>query len=128
MAILFAILSIAIAIVGGLLFGVIGGFVAIAAGVAGFIFGLKKKKDPDRKGGVGSMVVSIIGLLIGLGVVPLFLGLASDTRKDAAEKGLTNLEQVADGLKFGVVGIAKKANDLGIDIDLVTEEMKELNK
>ena len=64
MAVLFGILSIVGAIVVGGMFGIIGGIVAVVFAILAIVFAVKKIKEGGK--GVGSIILAVLGVIIGL--------------------------------------------------------------
>jgi len=128
MALFCGIFSILMGLIGGILFGIIGGGVAAAMGIIAFILGVKAKKDPEKGNGLGGKVTGIVGLFIGIVMIMIFAGAVSRIKKEAKDKHLVNLEQTVDGLRFGVVGLANKADKLDIDLDALKEEMEQISE
>ena len=122
MSLLFGILSIVLAFFCGALFGVVGGGIALVLGVLAIVFSRKVKKDPNRGNGTGGFVTGIIGTIFGCLVIAIFLLAPSELKREAKEKGLTNLEKVLDGFTFGVVGMMNEADKQGIDMNIISDE------
>ena len=79
-------------------------------------FAIKKRKT-DGKGGIGSIVVSVIGVLFGALIAFGLMGFGTSIKENAAKAGYPELEKYGDSFKFGVIGFAK---------DLASEDQKDI--
>ncbi|MCR4604639.1 MAG: hypothetical protein K5639_01430 [Eubacterium sp.] len=96
------IVSIILAIIGGITFGVIGAGVAIVLGIVGIILSVNTKKATDGAKGTGGIVTSILGIIFAaifaIGCVVCGASLASTTGTSA-------------GSWAGVIGVKWFAED-----------------
>lgn len=116
MSILFAVLAILCGFIGCLLAGLLGLGITVLFAVLAVVFAIKKRKT-DGKGGIGSIVVSVIGVLFGALIAFGLMGFGASIKENAAKAGYPELEKYGDSFKFGVIGFAK---------DLAGEDQKEI--
>lgn len=60
------VLSLVVAILGGIMFGVIAAFIGVILGVVGLIIGINTKKQTGGAKGTGAFVCGLLGLIFGL--------------------------------------------------------------
>ena len=126
MSILFAILALVVSLIGTILFGIIGGGVTLIFAVLAIIFAVKKKKS-EEGGGTGSLVVSIIALVLGCLMSLLFVGVSGVIKEDAKKADAPLIEKYADDLKYGVLGFIMSAASDDVDMDEFSEQMKKVS-
>ncbi len=126
MCILFAILALVASIIGTLLFGIVGGCATAIFAVLAIVFAVKKKKS-EEGGGTGSIIISIIALVLGFSITMIFIGVSGTIKEQAKKVDAPLVEKYADDLKFGVLGFAIAASNDGVDIDELTDELKRVS-
>ena len=126
MCILFAILALVASIIGTLLFGIAGGCVTAIFAVLAIVFAVKKKKS-EQGGGTGSIVISIIALVLGASMTMLFIGVSGTVKEQAKKVDAPLVEKYADDLKFGVLGFVFAASNDGVNVDDLTKEFERVS-
>ena len=126
MAVLFGILSIVGAIVVGGMFGIIGGIVAVVFAILAIVFAVKKIKEGGK--GVGSIILAVLGVIIGLIISSVYVFLADEMVKDARQVNATLIEESAPALKFGIVGLVIDIGNKNVNLDQFKDELDRVNK
>lgn len=126
MCILFAILALVTSIIGTILFGIAGGCVTALFAILAIVFAVKKKKS-EEGGGTGSIVISIISLVLGISITMIFIGVSGVVKEQAKKVDSPIVEKYADDLKFGVLGFAIAASNDGVDVNELADEFKRVS-
>ncbi len=125
MCILFAILALVTSIIGTILFGIAGGCVTAIFAILAIVFAVKKKSEEG--GGTGSIVISIISLVLGISITMIFIGVSGVVKEQAKKVDSPIVEKYADDLKFGVLGFAIAASNDGVDVNELADEFKRVS-
>jgi MFS family permease len=126
MCILFAVLALVASIIGAFLFGIAGGCATAVFAILAIVFAVKKKKS-EEGGGTGSIVISIISLVLGFCITMLFVGVSSSVKEQAKKVDAPLVEKYADDLKFGVLGFVFAASNDGVDVNDLTKEFERVS-
>ena len=123
MCLLFAILALLSGIMGTIFLGIIGFAVTAVFAILAIIFASKKRKS-EEGGGTGSMVVSIISLVLGLLITLFFIGMAKVVKDNAKKVDAPLVEKYADDLKFGILGFVIPAASDNVNMDDFSDQLK----
>lgn len=115
MSVLFAILALLSAIGGTFMTGYFGLIATLVFMVLTIVFAVKKRKENNGEGGIGSIVLSVVAVLIALGIYGLLSFTGNMIKEKAEPAGVPQIAQYGDSIKKGIIGLAK---DLPEDTDM----------
>ena len=121
-ALALGVIGLIMSIIGGVMFGIIGGGVGAVLGIIAIILGVQAKGKTDRAKGNGGFVTGIIALIFGLIMFLSFFAMGSVVKTTADEKGLPLLSKHGSAFTFGVVGLMASVSNEG-DLDALKAEL-----
>ncbi|MBO4396179.1 MAG: DUF308 domain-containing protein [Eubacterium sp.] len=126
-ALALGIIGLVMALMGGSLFGVIGGGIAVIMGIIAICLGVSAKNKTNRKKGTGGFVLGIISVCFGLIMAMSFLVSGIAIRTVANEEGLPLLAKHGGALTFGVIGMMISISGEG-DWDALQRELDSIGR
>ncbi|MCR4840714.1 MAG: hypothetical protein K5848_04135 [Lachnospiraceae bacterium] len=126
MSVLFMILAILAGLFGTLLFGYIGLAVTAVFAVLSVLFAIRKRKNTGA-GGVASIVLSVIAVLISVSLAAGLAAAGEQIKKDADKAQAPLLKKYAPSLKYGVVGMLLEADKDGVDWNELEDDFDSYN-
>ena len=122
-ALALGVIGLIMSIIGGVMFGIIGGGLGAVLGIVAIILGVQAKGKTDRAKGNGGFVTGIIALVFGLIMFLGFFAMGSVVTTTANEKGLPLLSKHGSAFTYGVVGVMASISSEG-DLEALKAELR----
>ena len=125
LALLFGILSIAITIFVGILFGLYGLIPAIILAILAIVLGILTIRGGNR--GKGGVITGTIGIIFALLILGLVLSIGAFLRTDEVREKIPTLSAYADDSWRGIAGLFMKMKSDNVDLDKINAEIEVYN-
>ena len=128
LGVVLGILAVLAALLATFLFGTVGGIIAGVLGAAAIVLGILKRKK-EGKGGVASIAIGVLSILLAFSLCNTWSGVFTKMRNKAlAYKPDSLWAQVSEDTTGGLMGMISKLPKDEATLNAFIEEMNELGK
>ncbi len=126
-ALVIGIIAMFDAFIGGLLFGIIGAFVAVVLGIFAIIRGMQALKATEGMQGKGGIMAGAAAIVVAVFMTGFCLIMSASIKDLAVKNDSPVLEKYADSARYGFMGLSMRAKNDGISLEEIQAEIDRIN-